>query len=79
MIKSQNLQHLDQVILNTEERIERLEDVYDMTEGIVKPLTLEQVGLVFNVTRERIRQIENRGKRKLKSVVQQKELDLFLK
>lgn len=78
-IKSQNLQHLDQVILNTEERIERLEDVYDMTEGIVKPLTLEQVGLVFDVTRERIRQIENRGKRKLKSVVQQKELDLFLK
>ena len=50
-----------------------------MTEGIVKPLTLEQVGLIFDVTRERIRQIENRGKRKLKSVVQQKELDLFLK
>lgn len=78
-IKEQNIQHLDQVIQNTEERIERLEHVYDMTDGVVKPLTLEQVGQIFNVTRERIRQIENRGKRKLRSVVEQKELGLFIK
>ena len=37
---------------------------YGLADG--KPKTLEEVGLLFQVTRERIRQIENKALRKLK-------------
>ena len=37
-----------------------------MTNGAEMPLTLEEVGNTFNVTRERIRQIEAKALRKLR-------------
>ena len=33
-----------------------------------RPLTLEEVGREFNITRERVRQIENRTLRKLQTL-----------
>ncbi len=45
-----------------EERIMRLR--YGLTDG--RPRTLEEVGKEFNVTRERIRQIEEKAKQKMK-------------
>lgn len=40
-----------------------------------KPETLEQIGLRYGLTRERIRQMEERGKRKLKSLFQEAGLE----
>jgi RNA polymerase primary sigma factor len=39
-----------------------------------QPHTLDEVGLVFRVTRERIRQIETSGLRKLRSLVESQSL-----
>lgn len=78
-ITEKNIQHLDTVIENTNIRIDHLHQVEEITDGLIKPLTLEQVGDLFEVTRERIRQIENKGKRKLKSYAEQKDLRLFIK
>jgi RNA polymerase primary sigma factor len=48
----------------------RERDVIEMRYGITggRPLTLEEVGRVFNITRERVRQIENRTLRKLQAL-----------
>ncbi len=46
--------------------------------GEDRPKTLEEVGLEFDVTRERIRQIEAKAIRKLKSPLRSKELRDFL-
>ena len=43
-----------------------------------KPRTLEEVGKVFNVTRERIRQIEAKALRRLKNPNRSKKLRDFL-
>jgi RNA polymerase primary sigma factor len=43
------------------------------------PRTLEEVGKVFNVTRERIRQIEGKALRKLKHPTRAKRLRSYLK
>jgi RNA polymerase primary sigma factor len=43
-----------------------------------KPKTLEEVGLVFKVTRERIRQIEAKALRKLRHPTRSKQLKAFL-
>jgi RNA polymerase primary sigma factor len=43
-----------------------------------KPKTLEEVGEYFHVTRERIRQIEAKGLRKLKSPMHSKKLKAFI-
>lgn len=43
-----------------------------------KPKTLEEVGLEFNVTRERIRQIEAKGLRKMRHPTRSKQLKAFL-
>ena len=54
-----------------EERVLRLR--YGIDDN--KPLTLEEVGKEFDVTRERIRQIEAKAIRKLKNPCKQKNLD----
>jgi len=48
----------------------REREVIEMRYGITggRPLTLEEVGRVFNITRERVRQIENRTLRKLQAL-----------
>jgi RNA polymerase primary sigma factor len=48
----------------------REREVIEMRYGITgaRPLTLEEVGRTFNITRERVRQIENRTLRKLQSL-----------
>lgn len=43
-----------------------------------KPLTLEQVGQKFGVTRERIRQIESKALRKLRHPSRRRKLQDFL-
>jgi RNA polymerase primary sigma factor len=44
-----------------------------------QPRTLEEVGKVFNVTRERIRQIEAKALRKLRHPTRSKKLKEYLR
>jgi RNA polymerase primary sigma factor len=46
--------------------------------GGAEPMTLEQVGEVFGVTRERVRQIESKALRKLRASPQMQELKVYL-
>ena len=57
-----------------EEKVLRLR--YGIDDG--RPRTLEEVGLAFNVTRERIRQIEAKALRKLRNPTRSKKLHDFL-
>jgi RNA polymerase primary sigma factor len=65
-------------VLNTltprEEKVLRLR--YGVDDG--RPRTLEEVGKEFNVTRERIRQIEAKALRKLRHPSRSKHLKDFL-
>jgi len=59
---------------------ERESKVLQMRFGLngSKPLTLEEVGKNFGVTRERIRQIESKALRKLRHPSRKKKLQDFL-
>ncbi len=73
-----NLNYLSSIVENLEEEIEILAKINELTGGTIKPLTLEEVGELFAVTRERIRQIESKGRRKLKSYAEKERLDLYI-
>ncbi|MGL4590041.1 MAG: sigma-70 family RNA polymerase sigma factor [Mycoplasmatales bacterium] len=77
-VRENNINFIKSNIEIITEEIGILEKVNKLTEGIVKPLTLEEVGMLFNVTRERIRQIESKGRRKLKSYAEKERLDLYM-
>lgn len=77
-IRESNIKYIEQSIEISKEQLEILIKVQQLTENIVKPLTLEEVGMLFEVTRERIRQIETKGKRKLKAFAQKEQLGLYL-
>ncbi|MDE6273809.1 MAG: sigma-70 family RNA polymerase sigma factor, partial [Clostridiales bacterium] len=73
MLKEQLLGVLD-TLTPREEKVLRLR--YGIDDG--KPRTLEEVGKEFNVTRERIRQIEAKALRKLRPPSRSKKLRDFL-
>ena len=73
MLKEQLLRVLD-TLTPREEKVLRLR--YGIDDG--KPRTLEEVGKEFNVTRERIRQIEAKALRKLRHPSRSKRLRDFL-
>lgn len=64
----QILKHLD----------DREKDIVRMRYGLdqQEPLTLEQVGTQFGVTKERIRQLEARALKKLRKIAQDEQLDI---
>lgn len=78
IVVENNLNYLRSIIDNLEEEIDVLQKINVLTEGTIKPLTLEEVGELFAVTRERIRQIESKGRRKLKSYAEKERLDLYI-
>ena len=65
------------VVLNTLTDRERkvLEYRFGLIDGC--PKTLEEVGLIFGVTRERIRQIETKSLKKLRLKARSKQLEQF--
>ena len=73
MLKEQLLNVLD-TLTPREEKVLRLR--YGIDDG--KPRTLEEVGKEFNVTRERIRQIEAKALRKLRHPSRSRKLKDFL-
>jgi RNA polymerase primary sigma factor len=73
MLKEQLLHILD-TLTPREEKVLRLR--YGIDDG--KSRTLEEVGKEFNVTRERIRQIEAKALRKLRHPSRSKKLKDFL-
>ncbi len=77
-IENTVLKFLENTLEFHKEELDIILKIQEMTGNIVKNLTLEEVGYLFNVTRERIRQIEGKGRRKLKSYAMKERLDLYL-
>ncbi|MBR5218813.1 MAG: RNA polymerase sigma factor RpoD [Clostridia bacterium] len=73
LLKEQLMDVLD-TLTSREEKVLRLR--FGLDDG--RPRTLEEVGKVFNVTRERIRQIEAKALRKLRHPSRSKKLKDFL-
>ena len=73
MLKQQLISTLD-TLTPREEKVLRLR--YGIDDG--RPRTLEEVGKEFNVTRERIRQIEAKALRKLRHPSRSKKLKEYL-
>ncbi len=73
LLKEQLMDVLD-TLTSREEKVLRLR--FGLDDG--RPRTLEEVGRVFNVTRERIRQIEAKALRKLRHPSRSKKLKDFL-
>ena len=72
MLKERLLSVID-TLTPREQKVIRMR--YGLDDGF--PKTLEQVGLEFNVTRERIRQIEAKALRKLRNPSRSKRLKDF--
>ena len=69
--------HLGEVLNGLNERERRILELrYGLTDGY--PRTLEEVGRQYNVTRERIRQIEAKALRKLRHPTRRSKLEGFL-
>ena len=69
--------HLGDVLNGLNERERRIVELrYGLTDGC--PRTLEEVGRQYNVTRERIRQIEAKALRKLRHPIRRSKLEGFL-
>lgn len=73
LLKEQLMEVLD-TLTEREEKVLRLR--FGLDDG--RPRTLEEVGREFNVTRERIRQIENKALRKLRHPSRSKKLKGYL-
>ncbi|OON86944.1 hypothetical protein BXO88_05215 [Oribacterium sp. C9] len=70
-------QQLDKILVNLSDRErEVLEMRYGLVDGHER--TLEEIGTIYHVTRERIRQIENKALHKLQNPKYKRELDGFL-
>jgi RNA polymerase primary sigma factor len=63
-LRRENVNHVLAALSRREREV--IEMRYGITGG--RPLTLEEVGRAFNITRERVRQIENRTLRKLQAL-----------
>jgi len=73
MLKEQ----MEQVLATLNEREQRVLRLrFGLTDGY--PRTLEEVGTVFHVTRERVRQIEAKALRKLRHPTRSRRLRNFL-
>ena len=70
-------EHIDQLLMDLKERERQVIVLrFGLEDG--HPRTLEEVGREFNVTRERIRQIEAKALRKLRNPVRSKKIKDFL-
>lgn len=69
--------HMEEVLSTLTER-ERMVLRYRFGIGDGYPRTLEEVGSIFNVTRERVRQIEAKALRKLRHPIRSRKLKTFL-
>lgn len=70
-------EHIDQLLLDLKDRERQVIVLrFGLEDG--HPRTLEEVGKEFNVTRERIRQIEAKALRKLRNPVRSKKIKDFL-
>ena len=74
ILREELLQAMD-ILTEREQMILKLRFGFD--DG--RPRTLEEVGRVYNVTRERIRQIEEKALRKLRHPARRGKLDSFRK
>ncbi len=70
--------HLEEVLGTLSEREAKVLKLRFGLEGDGQPMTLEQVGKVFGVTRERIRQIEAKALRKLRHPARRRALKDYL-
>ncbi|HCQ92963.1 TPA: RNA polymerase sigma factor RpoD, partial [Candidatus Beckwithbacteria bacterium] len=71
-------ENVDEVLKSLSDREARVLKMRFGLEGNKRPMTLEEVGREFGVTRERIRQIEAKALRKLKHPSQRKKLQDYL-
>jgi len=77
VMESSLKQDVDEILKSLTEREARILRLYYGLNG-EKPHTLEEVGLVFRLTRERVRQIKEKALTKLRSKTKSKTLKMYL-